>query len=118
MTQALSSQDTLEGRGLDGPRRRKRRGIDQVLGRGLPVKGARHARRKTSMSWNDIRAIAARDCVSGPMSRRLKDIGAVSPWSYVSGFLSRNDIRAITAGDCVSGGPARLSNVALRLSRA
>ena len=70
------------------------------------------------MSRNDIRAIAARDCVSGPMSRRLNDIGAVSPWGYVSGPLSRNDIRAIAARDCVSGRPAGLCNVALRLSRA
>jgi hypothetical protein len=70
------------------------------------------------MSRNDIRAIAARDCVSRPLSRRLNDIGAVSPWGYVSGPLSRNDIRAIAARDCVSGRPARLCYVALRLSRA
>jgi len=70
------------------------------------------------MSRNDICAIAARDCVSGPMSWRLNDIGAVSPWGYVSGPLSRNDIRAIAARDCVNGRPASLCNVALRLSRA
>lgn len=71
-----------------------------------------------SMSRNDICAIAARDCVSGPMSRRLNDIGVVSPWGYVSGPLSRNDVRATAARDRVSGRPARLCNVALRLSRA
>ena len=72
-----------------------------------------------SMSWNDIRAIAARDCVSGPMSRRLNDIGAVSPWGYVSGPLSRNDEGAIATWDCVSGPVSRgLHNIALRLSRA
>jgi hypothetical protein len=70
------------------------------------------------MSRNDIGAIAARDCVSGPMSRRLNDIGAVSSWAYVSGPLSRNDVRTIAARDCVSGWPASLRNVALRLSRA
>jgi hypothetical protein len=70
------------------------------------------------MSRNDKRAIAAWDCVSGPMSRRLNDIGAVSPWGYVGGPLSGNDIRAIAARDCVSGRPARLWDVALRLSRA
>jgi hypothetical protein len=69
------------------------------------------------MSWNDIRAIAARDCVSGPTSWRLNDLGAVSPWGYVSGPLSPNGIRAIAARDCVSRRPARLCNVALRLSR-
>jgi hypothetical protein len=63
----------------------KRRGIDQRLSR-MPVKGARRPRREASMSRNDIRAIAARDCVSGPMSRRLNDIGTVSPWGYVSGL--------------------------------
>jgi hypothetical protein len=70
------------------------------------------------MSRNDIRAIAARDCISGPLSRRLHDIGAVSPWGYVSGHLSRNDICATAARDCISGPPARLCNVALRLSSA
>ena len=90
----------------------KRRGIDQRLAR-MPVKGARRPGREASMSRNDIRAIAARDCGSGSMSRRLNDIGTVSPWSYVSGPLSRNDIRAIAARDCVSGRPARLCKVSL-----
>jgi hypothetical protein len=71
------------------------------------------------LSRNHVNAVGPWESVSRLMSRRLKDIGAVAPWGYVSGPLSRNDEGAIATWDCVSGPVSRgLHNIALRLSRA
>ena len=41
--------------------------------------------------------------VTRRMSRRLNRIGAVAPWSHVSGRMSWNNVRAITAWDHIGG---------------
>jgi hypothetical protein len=69
------------------------------------------------LSRNDIRAVAAWECVNRSMSGGLNNIRAIA-WGYVSGPLSRNDVRAVAAWECVNRSMSWGLYNDLRMSRA